>query len=214
MAISTYSELQAAVADTLHRSDLTVQIPNFINLAECAINRRLNIYSKEVEADIASVIGSRFVSLPTDYSSPIALWSNYVSPREEIVFTTPEQLPVDENVSTLPQYWAIDGANIAFDVMADQVYSLTFRYVQSVFLSDLQTTIPIFAKNPDLYLYGALAHSAHYTRDDPRLVTWKNEYASILREVAAEASRSKGMANLATDIPAILPSNFPLRRRY
>ena len=34
MAISTYSELQSAVADWLNRTDLTVVIPSFVTLAE------------------------------------------------------------------------------------------------------------------------------------------------------------------------------------
>ena len=41
MAITTYSELQSAVADWLNRDDLTSVIPNFIELAEADLTRNL-----------------------------------------------------------------------------------------------------------------------------------------------------------------------------
>jgi hypothetical protein len=39
MSITTYSELQTAVANWLKRSDLTATIPDFIRLAKCASSR-------------------------------------------------------------------------------------------------------------------------------------------------------------------------------
>jgi hypothetical protein len=42
MALSTNTELKAAVADWLKRGDLTTQIPDFIRLAETAIERELS----------------------------------------------------------------------------------------------------------------------------------------------------------------------------
>ena len=41
MSISTYSELKTAVANFLARTDLTDQIPNFIQLAEARLSREL-----------------------------------------------------------------------------------------------------------------------------------------------------------------------------
>ena len=39
MSISTYDELKTAVANTMARSDLDSQIPNFILLAEARLSR-------------------------------------------------------------------------------------------------------------------------------------------------------------------------------
>ena len=38
MSISTYAQLQAAVANWLHRTDLTAQIQDFIALAEARLS--------------------------------------------------------------------------------------------------------------------------------------------------------------------------------
>ena len=39
MALSTYDELKASIADFLNRDDLTSVIPDFIKLAETGMNR-------------------------------------------------------------------------------------------------------------------------------------------------------------------------------
>ena len=50
MALTTYSELQAAVASWLHRDDLTAQIPDFIRLAEADMQVRAKLSQWETEA--------------------------------------------------------------------------------------------------------------------------------------------------------------------
>ena len=41
MALTTYTELKASIADWLNRSDLTAAIADFISLAEAQIERTL-----------------------------------------------------------------------------------------------------------------------------------------------------------------------------
>ena len=65
MAISTYSELQTAVANWLDRDDLTARIPEFIVLAEARYNRELRIRGMETIVDISTVAGTRSYALPT-----------------------------------------------------------------------------------------------------------------------------------------------------
>ena len=43
MALTTYAELQTAVANYLARTDLTSQIPDFIYIAETRLRRQLRI---------------------------------------------------------------------------------------------------------------------------------------------------------------------------
>jgi len=62
MAISTYSELQTAVANWLDRDDLTDRIPEFIALAEARFNRVLRLRSMESK-QTASTIGGREITI-------------------------------------------------------------------------------------------------------------------------------------------------------
>lgn len=212
--LDTYAGLKQMVADWLHRSDLTTRIPDFINLAEQTINRRLSIFPKEVEVPLLSVAGSRFVSLPADYDSPVKLQTAYIEPRYDFTMLEASQLLVDDVSPNLPAYWAIDGGKIAFNCPCDQAYPLVFRYLQNVYLSDATPTNAVFARAGDLYLYGALAHSAQFTQDDARLPVWKAEFAGLLAQVAADAARSKGMAPLQTEIPGALLNSTSSRRDW
>lgn len=212
--VRDYNWLLAAVADWLHRGDLAGRIPDWIRMAEAKINRKLNIYAKEIDAPLVSGIGSRFVALPADYGSPIQLQSRHVEPRYDFTALEASQLAIDDDSRGLPKYWAIDGANIAFERPADQVYPLQFRYVQAIYLSSTNVTNAVLEKNPDLYLYGALVHSAPYLRDDPRIATWKTEFDDALRQVAAEASRSKSVAPLRTEVPMSFTGNCGRNRGW
>lgn len=198
-----YYWLKEAVADWLHRDGLIERIPDFIMLAEREINRRLTVTPKEIETQLLTVIGSRHVALPANYGSPVGLWLDNVAPRRTLTKVTAPQLPVDDATQRAPCYWAIDGKTIAFDAPANEVYPLAFRYLQSLYLSEESPTNDLFERAPDLYLYGALAQSAPYTMSDERLGMWKNEFASLLRSVAAESARDKAVP-LQTEIAAAL----------
>ena len=43
MSLTSYTELQQAIADWLERADLATRIPDFIVLFEAAANRRLRV---------------------------------------------------------------------------------------------------------------------------------------------------------------------------
>lgn len=214
MAYDTYAGLKTTVADWLHRANLTSQIPDFINLAERTINRRLNIFPRELEIARTGVTGNRFVPLPTDFGQPVALYLNDVQPREELTIVLANQLFVNTAASLRPRYWAVDGSNIAFESPCDLVYPMVLRYQQNVFLSDAAPTHATFARYPDLYLYGALAEAAPYVRDDARWPTWDAKFKELMREAAQDASMSKAAAELRTEIPDILRRPYFDGRSY
>lgn len=201
MPFDTYSTLKTAVEDWLHRAGLTAQVTDFVTLAEAEINRKLNIAPKEVDVSLVAVVGSRFVVRPTDMSQPLALWIESTQPRQQLTAKLPTTLNVNTALSGPPAYWAIDGTNIAFERLADQAYALTFRYVQDTRLSDANPTNELLRRSPDLYLYGCLAMAMPYTNNDARVSFWKSEFKRVLREVRTEASRSKSVAPLMTDLP-------------
>ncbi|QGZ42712.1 hypothetical protein IP92_05755 [Pseudoduganella flava] len=202
--ITTYAELQAAIVDRSHREDLAARIPGFIALAEAEINRRLAIFPKEVEVPLSLSVGARFIDLPADFDSPVAMWCETLQPRLELVPVVAAQMPVDEANAGQPTYWAVDGNRIAFNRPADQPYQLTLRYLQTVYLSDANPTNDLFARAPDLYFYGALAELADFLRDERDVAIYTQKFRDLLRSVAADAARSKGVAPLQTEIAAVL----------
>src|SRR5215471_14212866 len=125
MAITTYSELQTAVANWLHRADLAVRIPEFIALAEARLNRDLRLRTMESSESVSTAIGSRTVPLPAGFLEPLALFIERSTGRDALTFK-PSRLEADATPGE-PQFWTIDGANIAFERPADAIYALTFK---------------------------------------------------------------------------------------
>lgn len=214
MSISTLSELRTAIGDWLHRSDLATRIPDFISMAEAYLNRKLSLHQKEVDVPLIMTVGSRYVALPSAYNSPVSLWLETYLPRQKLTMRTASELPVQENVSAPPQYWAIDGINIAFDTLADQSHSLTLRYERTLALSDSSPTNTILASNPDAYLYSALVAAAPYLRDDARLLTWKALRDEAVQEILNNESKNKSRAPLATDLGGLRGPSFNINRGY
>ena len=66
MALSTYSELKASIANFLNRSDLTTEIQDdFIKLTEADFNAKLRIRQMEQQDDIT--IDAEQVTVPTGF---------------------------------------------------------------------------------------------------------------------------------------------------
>ena len=67
MALSTYSDLQTAVANHLHRSDLAGIIPDLITLAEHRIYGDLNSRKQDSVTEFSTVADQEYITLPDDF---------------------------------------------------------------------------------------------------------------------------------------------------
>lgn len=200
MSITTYALLQTAVADWLHRTDLTAKIPDFITLAESRINRQIRFNQQETETTLTATVDSRQITLPTGFIAPLGLWRTfYEGIRDELVFATPEQLPVTDQ-SSQPYYWTIDASNLAFECPADQAYTYVLRYRGTDNLSDTNTDNWILLNHPDLYLYASLIEAAAYIRDIDLMSVAKSGYDMAIQEVLDKEHRTKAGATLFTEL--------------
>lgn len=198
MALSNYSELQAEIAGWLHRSDLSAQIPTFIRLAESRLNRLLTLREEEVEATFNAVTGSPYVTLPDDYSAPVAMWLESWIPRRELVFQPPAKLSYVP-IATYPTYWTVKAGQIQFDRDAAGAYPLRLRYARRFGLSNTAPTNYLLTDYPDAYLYGSLLESAPWLRDDARLPMWQERFDRAIDEIQAQEDKSKGIVTLGTE---------------
>lgn len=200
MAITTYAELQTALADWSHRTDLTARLPDFIRLAESGFNSILQARVQEVDTDLVAVIDSRYIALPSNFYEARFLWITEWEPRDEVIFKLPEQLIVGSLIATgSPEHYTIDGTNLAFDYVADKPYTFTFRHTVAFALSDSMTTNWLLTTHPDLYLNAAMVQLAIYTQDLKMLQVWKPMYEQILQDVFNKETRIKGLAQLESD---------------
>ena len=109
MAISNYTELQAAIENWLDRSDLSARVPEFIALAEAQMNRALRIRIMEGRYTASTVKAQRIYALPTDYRQMRSLRIN-LDPIVALVYLTPQnmnQVWAGSSTGTpMPSSWA------------------------------------------------------------------------------------------------------------
>lgn len=192
MSITTYAELQTAVASWLHRTDLTDIIPDFITLAESRINCDLQVNVKETEATLVTVAGQAYAALPSDFVSPISLkWRPSTdSIQQELPHVLPEQLQVSTS-QTSPQMWAIDGATVSFGEPLDQAYTVILRYMGSLTLSTTATTNWLLTNHPDAYLWGTLLEAAIYAQDSDNINLYGSKFENSMKYVKRKENRSR-----------------------
>ena len=113
MAISNYSELKAAIADWLNRSDLTDSIPDFIVLAEARHKRDFKIRRMETRVTANTVADSEFYSLPDNYVAMRNIQLN-TDPKTPLEYLTPEQMDriYAGSAKGKPRAFSIIGNNI------------------------------------------------------------------------------------------------------
>lgn len=199
MAITNYTELQTTIGYWLNRGDLTARIPEFISLCEAKINRRIPFRTFEADNSLTGTIGSRTIALPAGFISPIALFIERDSGREELPKVSADMETSSANGE--PTKWAIDGANVTFDCPCDAAYDFTLRALVSDNLSVSNTTNDMLTNNPDVYLYGSLLEARLYLNaNDDRLVRWGTLYERAMDEAEIVASRNR-KSPLRTDIP-------------
>jgi hypothetical protein len=206
MAISTYTELQDAIASWLHRSNLTTTIPDLITLAEDELNAELRLRVMEVDETLTLTAGDNTVALPARYLEPVLLeivWGG-TQENERLTFLSPMQMTLQDsaNVAVEPEYWTVNGENIEFPEPADQNYTLRFRMLKRLDIAT-DTTNYLLSNWRGLYLYGALLQSAPFIHDDARMQTWGVMYEKLMRKVKNKESRSKALATLRTDSPLL-----------
>jgi len=192
MAISTYAELQASIANFLNRDDLTATIPDFIALAESSISNEVRHWRMETRTE--TTVDSQFTGIPSDWLATIRFHLaadgttdlRYLS-RAEI-----QSMRASRDDSTgVPCFYGHSAGQFEVMPTPDGPYSAVLNYYAKVpTLTDSVTTNWLLTHYPDIYLYGALLHSAPYLKEDQRTQTWAALYSSAVERVNDASSKS------------------------
>lgn len=198
MALTTYAELSAAIANRLHRTDLTSSIVDYITLAEKRLNRTVKLAAQETETTLTASVGSRSIALPSLFGNPVALYLTTYLPRIEIEYRLPAQMQVYSDNGPA-RYWTIDGATLKTDTPADIAYTYALRYAADYDLAATSTNALLTAY-PNLYFYGALVEAADDLRDDAALKKYEARYQQALEECANNENATRSIAALTTEL--------------
>lgn len=185
MALATYSDLKTSVANYLARSDLTSQIPDFINLAEVRLRRNLRIRQMLKDAYTTCTGGDATVGLPTDFLEMRNLYLS-TNPEQPLNYLSPSSFTRNARVteSGQPFYYTILSSEIQLAPTPDTNYQLNMLYYAApTFLSDSVSTNAFLQNCPDLLLYGSLSEAEPYLMNDVRLQVWSSLYQRALSDI-------------------------------
>lgn len=192
MAITTYSELKAAVADFLNRDDLTSVIPNFIALAEATLNRRLR--SPEMVTRASVTVDAEYENRPADWMETIR-YQITTNPITVLEFVTPEEAIIQKtkfSAAGVPLFFSTVGTQFQHVPAPDGSYTGELMYYARIAgLSDTNTSNWLLTANPDIYLYATLIQSAPYLKEDERIGVWAGIYDRLMSEYDVAEQRAK-----------------------
>lgn len=200
MALNNYANLKLKVIKDSKRSDLDLEIDDFILLAETDIKSNpdepLNIRENEIITTGVTVVDSALVALPARYQRARSLRITIGTTKQRIAYEAPAVM-ARRSGSGQPARYTIIGENIQFDINADAVYTITFEYEADLTpLSSSNTTNNVLTSYPNIYLYGCLKHAMIYSQDTERGLV----YHALFKEAIESANLAEGIAR-AGDSP-------------
>ena len=192
MAISTYTELKASIANFLNRDDLTATIPDFISLADSSINNEIRHWRMETRAE--TTVSTQFTGIPTDWLSTIRfhLVADGTTSLDFMSRSTIQDArAVRDDATGTPTNYGISASQFELMPTPDGAYSAILMYYAKIpALSDTNETNWLLTHHPDIYLYGALLHSAPYLKEDERAQTWAALYTAAVVRVNNASNKS------------------------
>lgn len=191
MAITTYAELQTAVANWMNRTDLTSRITEFIANSEAHFNRRfIQFKHPKMLTSTTLAVSGRYTNLPSDCKRvERAIWLGN-GMREPLEFMAGEHVTdFDDGTTTgTPLYYSIRGSQIEVIPAPGSAGTVEFYYwTYLAALTGSNTSNWILEDHPDAYLYRSMYEAALYMGDSKRMDTSAKLYGEIERDIKREA---------------------------
>lgn len=200
MALSTYTELKASLADWLNRSDLTSVIPDFISLAEAQIERQLRTRQMIVRA--TAIFAAEYGTVPDNFleSKTIKLDTNPVTSLDFETIDSMDQLASTTYLSSgRPKKFTVVGNQFRLLPIPDGEYTAELVYYAKLTkLSASVATNWLLTQAPDVYLYGSLLQAAPYLQDDARITVWSSLYTAGLDQLQIADDRGSTSGGVLT----------------
>jgi hypothetical protein len=181
MAITTYAELQTAVAAWDKRTgdtSYTTYVPDFIALCEADLQVRCKLVEFETTATVTITSGSG--TLPTGF---LAMRSVYWDgdPDYPLSYLTPEQFDAMRGSDSGDgYYYTISGSTIRTTPMGSGSVVMTYSARFTPLASGVNAILTNF---PDAYLYGSLYQGALFRKDDPAAQKYAQLFGSAVERI-------------------------------
>lgn len=201
MSLTTYAELQTAVASWMHRTDMTSVIPDLITLGEKRIFREVRC--KAMESTLTGTIANGVVAVPSDY---LALkFARIVgTPVSQLVGASASQIysryPLRSSDGK-PKMIGREGSNFIFGPYPDSDYDIAGIYYAKP--ESIATSVnALFTESPELYLFASLSEAGAFVNNEKSLVKWQAKYKEIVDLLNSESDEETGSGGQMQVVPA------------
>jgi hypothetical protein len=177
-----YGTLKSDTADYLHRSDLTTQIPKFIEKARTRIMRDLRALELEATATLSSPSAGVF-QLPGDFQELRRAYSAGVPLRS----VNPHELEYWTSLDS-PQVYCIRGREIT--VPGATTVDLWYFAAEPTLSSDA-TELATMAAHPQLWQAATLYEAGLFVTDAELIGTWSAVYRDEVDRINRRANRAR-----------------------
>ena len=175
----TYTDLKSAIAEYLHRTDLTAQIPTFVALAESFLFRELHI--KELQVSASGTTTGAYASLPADFGSVSRISVTYGGAERNLDYKS--QAEDSTSVSAYPVYYSLENNSLRiWGAGTGQAYTLYYIPAISSLSASVDTNW-ILDNAYELYLYASALEGAKHLRDAAEVVKLTAQVSQSLDSV-------------------------------
>ena len=186
MALTNYTGLKTSIADFLNRDDLTSVIPDFVALAEAQINRDVRHWRMEARSSGQQDPADEYMQIPADWVETIRL--HLTGTGTSVVNLVSRDAMADkraaqENAAGTPRMYTHADGQFQLYPTPDATTNFELLYYQKIPSLITNTDNWLLLEAPDVYLYGALLHSAPYLAEDARLAVWAQLYSAAVQRL-------------------------------
>ena len=186
MALTNYTGLKTSIADFLNRDDLTSVIPDFVALAEAQINRDVRHWRMEARSSGQQDPADEYMQIPADWVETIRL--HLTGTGTSVVNLVSRDAMADkraaqENAAGTPRMYTHANGQFQLFPTPDATTNFELLYYQKIPSLITNTDNWLLLEAPDVYLYGALLHSAPYLAEDARLAVWAQLYSAAIQRL-------------------------------
>jgi len=192
MAFTNYTTFVATVANYLARTDLSDNIPDFVELAQERISRDLRVRQmlKVATADVTG--GDATVALPSDFLELREIhYAN--TPIVNLEYQTPDLFFRNNQVNSsgISHYYTLLAQEFQFAPISTGNTIQILYYSKPEFISTLLPSNIYLANFPDALLYATLAEAEPYLMNDERIGTWSALYDRAITNIISNDKGGK-----------------------
>lgn len=193
----TNAELQQLVASYMHRTDLTAQIPGFIELARTRINRDMRVRENIIQATETPTINPR--PLPVDFLEMRSIYFLPSTRRVTLTLVGREQLNNNQTAldsTQRPSVFSIDGTQIETQPGGIDIEFTLLYYAAVAELVADDDTNALLATYPMTWLYATLIEGHTFTQDLTLVAEALSNYTSEVEQANSSAKSAESGAGL------------------